>query len=232
MDITQFIQFNNSCPICGENLTLYMQWEHSVCLKSQQVNSKHLHFEPFKIMKSLDEGNHSVDIIKNDTHLNIKLNSNKLQEISKTTQVYFFYLCNESGFKDKGGYDFEISLYKGCYYRSTPWLKFKRTKSKRNGRLLLDASNELNKDLIMKDESFSFKSTINDVERVYMLNLDYEGQETSLWHYSATEEQKSQAGFKPNLFEKKIPLLNKRPDFSLENRDKLIDRFDSWILMS
>jgi hypothetical protein len=70
------------------------------------------------------------------------------------------------------------------------------------------------------------------LEKVYLVNLDHENSHTQLWHYSVTDEQKKQEHFKPNVFDKKMPLLTVRPKLDLEEREKLITRFDNWILMS
>jgi hypothetical protein len=89
-------------------------------------------------------------------------------------------------------------------------------------------------DLLNRDESFIFKTSNSaGLEKVYALNLDYENKHTKLWYYSTTPEQRKEEDFDPNIFEKTdLPLLNHRPDFSLEHRDKLLDRFSSWILLS
>jgi len=164
-----------------------------------------------------------------DNKMLTEFTSNELANEAKKHQIYFFYLCNPKSIKQKGFADFSISLYKGCYYRSTPFYEFKQSPNKIWS---LDIVNPDYKKIVNKDESFAFNSLENNLEKVYMINLDYEKKETLLWHYSITDEDKKVKGFRPNLFEKTIPLLPSRPKLGREHRDRLIERFNSWIIMS
>lgn len=88
------------------------------------------------------------------------------------------------------------------------------------------------KDLIQKDESFAVNQIIGNMEKVYIMNSDNEKKETTLWHYTVTDEEKKIKGFRPKMFEKTLPLLNQRPKLGPDDREKLIERFDGWIIMS
>ena len=47
-----------------------------------------------------------------------------------------------------------------------------------------------------------------------------------------TAEQRQDITFKPSIFEKELPELTVRPKLGIEDRDKLINKLDSWVLMS
>lgn len=236
MNLSRFLHYNHHCPICNEPLTLYMQWVSSICFKGTQVESNLYQFKPFKgtnkDMQTDDLWMEHVLLLDKGDDIETQMSSNKLMGESKKFQIYFFYLCNPGGFKDKSWGDYEINLYRGCYYRSTPFLEYQRNDDQEGKKWTLEVTNPEQQELINKDESFSVKHRTEALERVYMLNLDYERKETTLWHYSATEEDRKKDNFKPKLFEKQMPLLKNPPKVGLEDREKLLDRFDSWIIMS
>lgn len=234
MNLSKFLNFNHNCPVCEEPLTLYMQWIDSVCFKANLVGENYYEFIPFKGTnkdKITDDCWMDKIMVKDNgqvSNTTIAASSGKLSGELKKNQIYFFYLCNPAGFKDKSWGDYEINLFKGCYYRSTPLVQYKEM----YGIETLETINPDHANIINKDEAFSFKYKTKELDRVYMLNLDYESQDTVLWHYTATPEERKQPGFKPNLFEKHLPLLKVRPKLELEEREKLMDRFDGWIIMS
>jgi hypothetical protein len=85
----------------------------------------------------------------------------------------------------------------------------------------------------IRDEIFTFKYHRDEVsEKVYILNLDYENNKTLFRYYTFTMEENKDIGFEPEYFEKDLPLLSVRPNFKIEDRTKLIDRMNGWILMS
>jgi hypothetical protein len=92
--------------------------------------------------------------------------------------------------------------------------------------------NEDSKLIDNKDEAFSFKTSNKNIDKIYMLNLDYEEKRTTLFYYTATSEERVKKTFKAKIFKKDLPLLKTRPKLDWEDRESLLSRFDSWILMS
>lgn len=231
MKLNEFLNFNRMCPICQEPLHLFMQWTSSVCFKATQLDEHSYGFIPFKGTKR-NIGTDGCDdefVIINDDGSS-QFSTSRLEQESKKFQIYFFFLCNPgAGFKDKGVGDYEINLFRACYYRSSPFMEYKQNK---DGIWTLENSLEETKEITNNDESFSFKVLSPENDRVYMLNLNYDKQETKLWFYSVPQEERQKPGFRPKLFSKTLPILKNRPDFGIENREKLLDRFDSWIIMS
>lgn len=231
MSLPDFLHFNRDCPICGEPLDLYMQWEYSTLWKAHQNAPDTYTFTPFKLISDKIKKEDTIIICEAYNSIETYFSTPALAEIFKAKEAYFFYLCNEAGFADRGepATDYEINLYRGCYFRSSVTFKMKQH-SKKNWKL--EESKEEQASLINKAESFSFKNITEELEKIYMLNLDSVDNLTKLWHYSATPEQRKDENYEPKLFEKEMPLLTVRPKFDLEHREKLLDRFESWIIMS
>jgi hypothetical protein len=157
----------------------------------------------------------------------------KLIQDSKAWQFFFFKACGTEAFEDNKT-DYDINVYDICYYRSSPFYEFVR--SSVDGEFWgLRAFSEIREGLTNRDETFVFK-TMNEeeLEKVYILNLDHESENTKLWYYTTTPEQREkQEAFEPKFFEKTdLPLLRSPPNLSSENRDKLVAKLDTWILMS
>lgn len=232
MNLHDFLHFNRKCPICDEPLHLYMQWVNSICFEAKQLDNKAYYFKPFKGFNKdadTDSVKNEYLILEDNDNAELHISSSKLEEESRKYQIYLFFVCNPAGFKDKGYRDYELNLFKTCYYRSSPFYEFKKNP---DGKWDLDHTLPETKGLVSHDESLCFKILGKDNERVYMLNLNYDKKETKIWHYSVPETERNTKGFQPKLFSKTLPLLTNRPDFGFDAREKLIDRFDSWIIMS
>jgi hypothetical protein len=157
----------------------------------------------------------------------------KLIQDSKAWQFFFFKACGTEAFEDNKT-DYDINTYDICYYRSSPFYEFMPSSFPYGPRLIRSFS-EIREGLTNRDETFVFK-TMNkeELEKVYILNLDHESEKTKLWYYTTTPEQREkQEAFEPKFFEKNdLPLLRSPLDLRLENRDKLVAKLDTWILMS
>lgn len=234
MNLNNFLHFNHSCPICGEPLHLYMSWVpnqyNGVMFKAEKVRS----FNPFsktdryKFVPTEQgfkhpkvDGEHMI-LVDHGDEFEIDFSSNSIRDEAKKYSIYFFFICNPDGINHRGSGDHEINLYKGCYTRSTPFMELKDNR--------LRTSIEEFSQLTHKAESFIIKHCVPPLQKIYALSLDYEDKKTTLMHYAVTEEQEKMITFEPNIFEKEMPLLSHRPN--LEDKEKLISRFDSWILMS
>jgi len=235
MSLSEFLTFSQQCPICGESLNLYMQWINFTCFKATLLEPNLYQFDPFlrnnMVLQQVEDDDYMLLKNNGDT-IETQMSSSKILQEAKKYHIYFFYLCNPLGFQKKKYGDYQINLYKGCYYRDSAIMEFQRNEDQDNKSWKLTYLDKDHKHLSNKCESFSFKRTLNNIERVYMLDLNYDQKVTTIWHYSVTEEEKKIESFEPKIFEKKMPLLKNRPRLGLEDRDKLIDRFDSWIIMS
>lgn len=224
--MNKFLDFNKTCPICAEPLSLYMQCNDNTLWKSEKIGNEY-HFSPYKLVNAPFTKDDSMVLTDNITSFDIQFEGSEIKREFKSWQLNFFMLCNKSGINVKGDYAFDINPYYGCYVRTTPWMEFKQMDKKV---WELNVINPDHKDLVNIDENFCFKVINNELEKVYMLNLDYESDKTRLWHYTVTSAQRDDEYFEPKLFEKEMPLVGVRPKF--ENKDKFIDRMDSWILIS
>ena len=158
-----------------------------------------------------------------DMHLHFS--DKNFERFAKTFQVFFYFLCNPAGMKKKWQTDYEIDLYRACYYRSSPFFEMKSGDNWK-----LRPINEEHDKIANLHEAFALKEADGDKEKVYMVNIDHENDRTRLWHYTVNEEQKKSDYFEANLFEKEMPLVKKA--FNFENRQKLLDRLSSWVIMS
>lgn len=229
MSISKFLSFNKSCPVCSEPLTLFMQQHGSTLWRAKATGVVNTYtFTPFKFPKD------KVDdfTLISDKDSAILTSSASIMAEAKKLTMHFFYLCNEGGIDitSESSYDYEINLYKGCYYRSSADMEFKKNDDKQWN---MSEVREDGKDIVSQEESFSFKKNLEpDLERVYMLSIKTLEGCTDLWFYETSAEQRAQESYEPKLFEKKMPLLKTRPKFDIKDRDKLLSRLDSWILIS
>lgn len=237
MRLNEFLHFNNQCPVCGEPLHLYMQWIDSACFKARQAGEGVYQFNAAmgtnKDIATDDCWMDHMLLADRGDCFETQFSSSKLGNEAKKYQIYFFYLCNELGIQKKSWGDYEISLYKGCYYRSTPLMEFRRDDDQESKKWSLQVTNPEHAAIINKDEAFCLHDKKSTVERVYMFNLDHVDGETTIYHYSVSDEEKNTKGFTPKLFQKELPLLKNRPKVRTpEDQAKFIERFDSWIIMS
>jgi len=245
MSLSQFLNFNHTCPICDEPLHLYMQQVGSSCFEAKLIEPNLYEFNTFKVMKgysgTIETTNNAAVpqekmlLLDKGNSFEMKWENASAKAEAKKFQIYFFFLCNPAGFVDKVWGDYEINLYKGCYYRSTPFMEYQKKYANNEDVWTLETTNKDQADIINKDEAYSFKqkpATPEGLERVYMVNLDYEKKATTLWHYSTTESERKKENFKAKLFEKEMPLLGTRIKAGPEDREKLLERLDGWIMLS
>lgn len=230
MILNDFLKFNDACPVCNEPLTLYMQCnDNTLWAANKSGRNKHYHFKPYKLMNHPFTQHDSMTLYDHLDYVDLKFEGDHLEQRSKTWNLNFFMLCNRSGINVKGNYAFDINPYYGCYMRATPWMEFRITDNKEK-KWELNVINPDHANLTNVDENFCFKVVNNDLEKVYMLNFDYEESKTKLWHYTATAAQRSDEYYEPKLFDKEMPLVSHRPDF--KKKEKFIERMNNWILIS
>lgn len=232
MSLHDFIDFNDQCPVCGKALTLYMHVSRGALWVAEQPQKGTYQFHQFLNKQEGVGPEDSVNLSVHEGLITIETESPKLQQDLKTWQFFFFKACGIDAFEENKK-DYDINLYDICYYRCSPFYEFKRTPEARNA-WSLHTVIEDQTEMVNRDESFVFK-TMNDagLEKVYALNLEHDLNHTRLYYYTTTPEQRAMTVFEPNFFEKKdLPPLPHRPDLSIENRHKLLNRLDTWILMS
>ncbi len=231
--IRKFIDYNKQCPMCGTDLHMYMAWKNRILFKGEKVDDYSYHFDVSLTDKQSEQfkDNHCYLSATEDGFVT-EFSSGAIKEEAKRHPIYFMTLCNPKGIKHVEYSAFQISLYSACYYRSTPFYEFKRDDLPESKSWSLDITMPEHKDMINKDECWSFIDKSEDSEKVYMINLENELKQTEVWYYQATYEEMKVKGFKPKLFQKTLPLLKSRPDLSPEGLKKLVDRFDAWIIMS
>lgn len=231
MNISQFLHFNEACPVCGKDLTLYMSVDGHGLWKANRVAPNvhrfHQHTSQGDEKYGADD---YVQLYDFGAIHDMKFNSSKLGRESKTWQLFFFKLCGNDSINDNT-MEYDINWYESCYFRSSPFYQFEHQTDKK---WLLQVVNPDHKELLNRDESFVFKKMDSEkVEKVYLLNMDAETSITKFYYYTTTETQRNTESFEPNIFEKTdLPFLKTRPDFTVQNRERLLDRFDTWILLS
>lgn len=233
MNLCQFLHFNNECPVCGRDLTLYMYVSKSSLWKATQVSPGMYKFNHFMLKKKEEYAVEDYMMLYDmGAAHNTRFNSSKLGRASKTWQLFFFKLCNNEALVDNE-FDYDMSWYDACYHRSSPWYEFSHHPSDPK-KWQLELVNKDHNEILNRDESFAFKKMdAAGKEKVYLLSLDSENKKTKFHFYTTTAEERKQENFEPNYFDKEdMPLMRVRPDLSIVNRDRLLDRFDTWITFS
>ncbi len=225
MNLSKFVDYNKTCPLCKNPLNLYMQWLDSFAFKGSEKEDIYR----FNILKADRPSDDYIELSKDGKLMpSPKLNIlNFYQELRKTV-LYFYLVCNAEGVRRS--YDsYSVNMYKACYHRSSPMVEL----SVQNDELCLQVVNKDFIETINCNEAFTIKYlTSHNIEKIYMVDLNYEQKETTLYYYSVNETQKDDKSFNPNVLDKKLPLLNKMPDLSVEARPKLVNKLESWIIMS
>jgi hypothetical protein len=234
MDFKGFFDFGWNCPSCDNNLSLYFQISGGSCFKLDHMRDNKYLFLPLFSKDYSNNPENAVQLkIGDDNRCELFCKNYKILDELKNETAYLFFLCKEQGFKLNGdnkyagkhNQDYEINLYKGCYYRASPILYL-------SDNFILETL-EAHKDLTNGDEVIALNRMSNgDLFRVYMLHVCYENNSTIMYYYSCTPEQSANKEFIPNILEKSLPIPRRKLDFSLKNRDKLLNKLDNWILMS
>ena len=224
MNIKQFLDYNTNCPICNNELILCMQWSNvgferdRLFLSYYQDRMFHFtehpkNIKPISMQKNKKEVNIEMFL---DCDARISFNSLDAEKCSQEQDdIYFFYICNPDGITFEGS-EYNINLYHSCYYRSTPFTNFNKKEI------------TFKQPLTNRDENFSLKKK----GKAYLVSSNYEDKKTTLWYYTFTEEEEKNEHFEPRIFEQDLPLLPNGFDFSLENRDHLLDKLYSFIILS
>lgn len=220
-----FFEHGKVCPVCSNKLSLYLSISNVGTFKCNNnfvKNKKNkLNFYPLKDnFFTLHNGILKSDFIKihllNDKDFSFTLSSESLFRVIERETLHFFYLCNLNSFVCKNSYynginNYEIQSYLSCYYKGSNILSFKYDGLKHT--LTLD------QDEALSIEAFSVSS--NDESKRFCLVYDTSDNKTTLYVIDSTTSKD---------FSSSVELMDHYPDFS--NKEKLIKRFESWILMS
>lgn len=232
MNLCDFLHFNNGCPVCGNSLTLYAQVLNGTLWRAKYEQDGVYYFEQFKSADMEPGGeNDFFQLVDRGETFHIDYGSPEVHQKSKTWSIFFYFMCNSAAIEDSYHDNYNINPYMSCYFCSSQFLEFKKNSDNIWALLPLD---ELNTTLgPVRDEIFTFKVVQdNGNEKVYILNLNNEDKITYLVHYNMSPEEKADKKFEPKIFKKELPALSVRPNFDIGQREQLISRLDSWILMS
>lgn len=234
MKAFDFIKDNCNCPVCDKPLTLFLQIIDETLFKVD-LNKKDdkITFVPFRNVKD-KRPDDVIDIaLTEDNGIDLSTSSRHLQEILDKSQFFFYYLCEVDAFSPKDNTDCSISMYHSCYYKSSTYMSINKKVIDDEVVRIIDVVDQDHKDIVNATEQFSFKNTTNpELEKVYLVSLDFEDKKTSFWHYAFTKEQEADENFEPKLLEKVLPTMPSKLKLDFDNRENLYSKFESWILMS
>src|SRR5271170_1955022 len=176
--VSNFLNFNDNCPVCGKELTLYMHVAKSALWTAEQPEKGVWQFHQFLVKQAIWSPEAYLTMSVHDGELAApRTEDSRLAQDSQTWQLYFFKACNAEAFEDNKN-DYDINLYDVCYYRSSPFYEFLKPPVPGEP-WQLEVVSETREGLTNRDETFVFK-TMNEeeLERVYALNLDHESENT------------------------------------------------------
>lgn len=230
--LPKFIDYGHKCPQCDSNLHLYMRWIGSMLFKGEKIDDNSYRFN-VEITGTSHEHfkDEYMTVTMNGEELITEFSSNELKNEAKKWQIYFFMICNPKGLKKTQYAEYKVSLYSACYHKSTPRFEFKLVDEDAK-EWALQLTDSDTKELVPRHEDWCFYSHTPELSKVYMIAMHYDKKETEIWHYTVTPEEAQTKGWKPKMFTKKLPLLPHRPAISKADWPKMVDRFESWILMS
>lgn len=253
--LKNFIDCGTECPVCGKQLTLFMVVDGPVCFRAYKEPTNDLNsyfgfttriseqspldnwfkfvptyskkkdfsqFGTYGKSHKIEENEIILMNIRPDETVDILYNADNCYNIVNKKTVHFFSICDTSAIKDHVS-DFSIDVYKACYYRSTSKMTLSDS--------TLTPVDESSKSAV-KTEVVSIHKDYEGFEKTYILSMDLTTKKTKFFYFKITDEDKKEKKVRPKVLEKEFDLLVKRPDLSLESRDKLINKFESWVLLS
>jgi hypothetical protein len=237
IDKIKFFEKKKRCPTCNKKLSLYLCIDNVSTFKNQVIKGQNEDFLYFKPLKD-DKFNLHINVsledfievkIIDDIKFSLSFSSEKLFRIIEASNLRFFYLCNEDAIKISEGYinvinNYEISSYDVCYYKLANSLLFKYNYSDDVYSLSLDS--QFNNTVGL--EIYSIFKVDKDITKYYCLVYDFNDDKTKF--YFVTNDTNSIVEFTENQFVKELPTLCYYPDF--KDKEKIINKLDSWILLS
>lgn len=233
MNLTQFLHFNQECPVCGEPLQFFAQVVNGPLWKAKRPEPGILRFDQFQCKNEALSQDDFFWLAEQPNEVLVDFNTSAMYQAAKPWTVFFFFLCNQDSIEDVTRTNYGINPYVACYYRSTPFLEFRRDDGGNGTLQLKEIMGQEPIEGDIRDEIFILKNVMrNNDEKVYVLSFDYETKGTTLRYYQITSEDRKNKYFDPSIFKKDLPMMSVRPNFELTHRDQLITRLDAWILLS
>lgn len=203
---------NGICPLCNNKLNVYLHFHDLALFKAKEVNNDFI-FTINDFVKYPFDSEDKI-IISKDFKIDLLIKN----AINLNSEFNIFYICNESCIENKYGM---ITTYTDnvCYLAITSNYKIYHKNDNYSIHYFYDDMN-----LPISSEIFSIENNKNNSNKKYILELNYTSNQTIIWYYVGSYSMTN------NVFTKTFSLLPKRPDFT--NKEKLLSRLDSWILMS
>ena len=241
MNIKEFFESSRTCPVCQKTLTLYLQVGTAALMQARPIHKDT--FEVHTILgknpntKNLFENKVIKLVNSNDHFMKIRVPENHVGMDYLDEDFHLFYLCNADALNfTKYSGDYVVESGKACHFRSSH--SFRMSQPDHNG-LRNIYPNELTESIegtptLFKYESYALRDFKEDQEmtKVYVVKLDHHKKETHFHYYTFNKEQAKDKGFRPNIFSKTFDVVRDKLDYSSENRDKLLHKLDSWLLIS
>lgn len=207
-----FNSINGICPLCNNKLSIYLHFYDLALFKAKEINDDFI-FTINNFVKYPFDAEDKI-IISKDFKIDLLIKN----AINLNSEFNIFYICNESCIENKYGM---ITTYTDdvCYLAITSNYKIYHKNDNYSIHYFYDDER-----LPISSEIFSIENNKNNINKKYILELNYISSQTIIWHYIGSDPTT------PNVLNKTFGLLPKRPDFT--NKEKLLSRLDSWILMS
>ena len=88
MKFNEFLHFNQKCPVCDKDLTLYLQIKDSACFRAYKKKQNIYHFQPFKCAtKSISDTDY-IDVYDYGKDFEIKFSSSQMAAEARKSQFY------------------------------------------------------------------------------------------------------------------------------------------------
>jgi hypothetical protein len=231
--LKEFLNFNTHCPSCKNPLTLFMRWSGDIIDNDYRLFRFHHKPNENIAFREIKQDNKYPQNSKHSLGINgiiypntnsITFNTTSAEKIIQNQDsIYFFFICNPSSIEYLSN-DYEINVYDSCYFRSSFPVKFVKNDNRLCPTYIEPPGNHI------ANEHFTILDKKENSEKVYVLTVSHEDNKTYLMYYSVDNEQTSDEAFTPKVFTKELPLLKTSPDPS--DKDKLLERMNSWIIMS
>lgn len=227
MPDTPYLQHAKLCPVCNQKLSLYALISNIgtfKCTNNFVLNKKNkLNFYPLKdstfglhvgVMKT----DNFVIKLMADNSFQLTFNSEHLFRLIESSSLSFFYLCNPLAITPSD-YSVEINTYgldafSVCYYNVSELFSFTR---KDNVPTLIQS------DVLHSSKLEVFSTSLD--EKRYSLHNSYSENKSILYFNDTVDKNNIK-----KTFIKEFDLLDHQLDFS--NKSKILNKFDSWILLS
>ena len=225
--LKKFLNFNHNCPVCEKPLQTLLSSGKNLW-KSTKIDDQYHFVRVCERDKNLSDEDSFILALAPEG-VTITFSTPEIQKVIQAEHCFCMKLCTSDAV-ECNSFDYDIKLDTTCYFRSSPFFDLVES----NNQFGFQVVNSDHAEIVNRDIVFTVSDQNQEgLERVYLLNVSYEDVKTQLFHWSSTPEQRCQEGFEPNIFVKDdLPLLLEFPNLELSERDRLIDRLNSWVVLS